>query len=153
MVSKDLETRILEGKAWLESGEGLKFDGPQLRKFPTNVQLAKFLDTAGRVERYGLGFLVTIITPHGPRKFQLNVRIKPDLSTGPRADWNPPYVVTYVVIQATGADDEIEHEHFSSPKHYEKLSKLFVKDWYMNWVSRAFESGSGKFFSKAVLIS
>jgi hypothetical protein len=151
MVTKDLENRILAGKAWLESGEGLTLDGPQLRKYPTKVQLARFLDTPGRMERYGLGFVVTIETPRGPRRFQLNVRIKPNLSTGPKAD-SDPYVVTYVVIQSTGADDEIEHEHFSSPKHYANLSKLSVQDWYMNWLSRAFETESGKFFSNEVFV-
>lgn len=151
MVSTDLEDRISAGKAWLESRQGLVLDGPQLRKCPTRIHLSQFLDTSDRVERFGLGFHVTVETRRGPRTFQLNVRVKPSLSAGPKAD-SHPYVVMYVVIQATAADDEIIHETFLSPKQYVNFSNLSVQDWYMHWVNQALRTESGKFFTDEVLV-
>jgi len=135
-VSKDLKARIEAGKAWIESADNLILDGPELRGRSTTIRLAEFLDTPNRVERCGLGFHVSVDVPSGMRKFQLNVRIKPELTEGPKADSNP-YVVTYVVNQDTGADDAIQHEQFPDPKDYEPISKLSIQDWYMRWIARA----------------
>ena len=150
-LTKDLESRIAGGKAWLESGKNLTLHGFSLRLYPTEAQLVEVLDTPGRVERHGLGFVVSVDTPRGLRQFRLNVRIKPAYSEGPKAESNP-YVVTYVVLQTTGADDEIEHEHFSDPKRYAALAQLSIQDWYKNWIARSLESGSGKFFAPEVLL-
>jgi hypothetical protein len=151
LVVADLEKRIAAGKDWLSSGESLEFAGPPLRNSPTLVQLTSFLDSPRRVERYGLGFIVTVDGPRGPRKFQLNVRVKPTFTDGRKTD-SYPYVVSYVVDQIRRADDEIEHEHFVEPARYVALSRLCVQDWYKNWVDRALRTGSGKFFAREVLI-
>ena len=151
-VSKDLKARIKEGAAWAESEDYLIVGGPEVRGCSTTIRLTEFLDTPNRVERYGLGFQVSVDAPAGMRKFQLNVRIKPELSEGPKADSNP-YVVTYVVNQETGAEDAIQHEQFPDPKNYQAISKLSIQDWCMHWIARALRTGSGKFFSAHVLIS
>lgn len=150
-VTQDLEAKINAGRSWFTSVQGTELVGPLFRGHPTKVCPAQLLDTPNRVERYGIGFRVTVDAPGKPRAFQLNVRVKPGLSEGPKAD-SHPYVVMYVFDQVRCVDDEILHETFFKPKQYDSLARLSPRDWYMHWVTQALKTESGKFLADEVLI-
>lgn len=152
-MSADLESRIAAGKAWIESGEGLIFDGPALRKFGTRVSASEFLDTPprgnqDRKECYGLSFRVTIIAPRGEKGFQLNVRIKAGLTVGPKIE-SVPYVVVYVIDPSEGREESIYHDDLNTHAYFKNLIGLSDIDWYKKWVFRAIRTESGKFFKYA----
>jgi hypothetical protein len=107
----------------------------------------EYLDSPKRVERYGLGFEVTVRSPKAERTFQLNVRIKPETTIGPKED-SVPYVVVYVVNPNSGADDEVFAEHFKDAQAYSDFAKLPLEDWYKVWLNRALREERGKFFVK-----
>jgi hypothetical protein len=145
-ITNDLKTRIADGKFWFDSGEGLEFGGPTLRRRATMLTVKQFLDTDGRVERHGLVFIVNVLDTHKPFKVELNVRVKPSLSEGP-LQRSHPYVVVYVLDQRTGREDELFHERFDSTKRYAKLAALSVRDWFVNWIREAFARESKKLFA------
>jgi len=149
VVSQDLDARIASGKQWLESGVGLVFPGPALRKRPTSIELAEFLDSPKRAERFGLGFVVSVQEPRKPISFQINIRIKPYLTDAPTRD-SHPYVVSYVMDQVKRTETLIGFDPIVDPKNYESAMRLPVQEWYLRWLELALDRGGGKFFEPEV---
>lgn len=150
-VSSNLEARISAGREWLESTERLVFKGPVVRKCTTSIRLAECLDTPKRIERYGLGFVVTMDAPERPLSFQINIRIKSDITSGPKID-SYPYVVSYLVNQVEGAELLICFDHIVEPKSYASAVGLTVQEWYLRWLELALDRGDGKLFTPEVRI-
>lgn len=148
-VSKDLEMRITAGRQWLESGMELGFPGPAVRKCPTSVKVVEFLDTPDRVERFGLGFVVTVEASQQSISFQINIRIKPHRTNAPTTD-SYPYVVSYVVDQVRGLESLICFDHIVEPQNYVGALSLTTQEWYLRWLSLALDRGGGKLFSPEV---
>ena len=144
-VSQDLDARAASGKQWLESGVGLVFPGPALRKFPTSIELVEFLDSPKRAERFGLGFEVSVQAPEQLISFQINIRIKPHMTDGPKLD-SHPYVVSYVVDQIYRTEALICFDRIIDPKNYDSAMLLTVQEWYLRWLELALDRGGGKFF-------
>jgi len=148
-VSKDLEARISAGRQWLESGLDLSFPGPTVRKHPTSIKVVEFLDAPERVERFGLGCVVTVEAPQQSISFQINIRIKPHRTSAPNTD-SYPYVVSYVVNQVQGVESLICFDHIIEPQNYASAMSLTVREWYLRWLTLALDRGGGKLFSPEV---
>ncbi len=145
VISADLEKRIEAGRAWLKAEPNHEFQGPKIRGYRTTVRLKEVIDSPERVERFGLGFVVTVHRETGNKSFQLIVRIKPQTSEGPKATSNP-YVIIYIKNQNTDAEDAIICEHLVKDRNYKDIAKLDTKAWFGLWINRALRQESGKFF-------
>jgi hypothetical protein len=148
-VEADLRARIEQSEAWLSDNPtpitDIRFRNRTWRATPV-----EFLNDSTRVERSGLKFELALDDPARVHKVQLNVRIKPEASIGSKED-SPPYVVIYVVNQATGADDAITWQKISVPTSYADLVGLSIEEWYRKWLNYALVSKAAKkIFSPAM---
>ena len=151
-VEVDLEARIVVSKQWLESSPSaipeIKFNrGTLWEALPV-----AFLDDPKRVERHGVRFRFSLL--NNPRKIEveLDVRIHPVAEVKEKGDsW--PYVIIYVIDQASGVGVEITHQDIS-PKYYEGLEELSIEDWYRKWIETALRhKKSSKIFRKEMILS
>lgn len=150
-ICDDLQRRIEAGKNWIKERRESEFRGPKVRGYPSTVRLFDFLESTQRVERFGVGFIVTVHGDKANKSFQLNVRIKPYCSEGPK-ETSTPYVVVYVQNQRKSAEDLIICEHLTDASSYAKIVELSDEDWYKLWLERALQRERGKFFEPENLI-
>ena len=151
-VCKDLESRITQGRDWLASGGDLEIGGLEIRGLPCDALLADSVDSPNRVEKAGLSFLVKVASPKKTVRFQLVIRIKPQVSPGDTPS-SLPYVAIYLVNQASGLEELVSHYHWRTEEQYEPWSQLTIHEWYKAWIARVLSSDSGRFFSKEVQVS
>jgi hypothetical protein len=149
-IAQELNKRIAEGDAWLQSGKGLEFPGPELRGQATTIRLVESLDSPKRVERRGFGFLVCLNYKSERFSFRLNVRVKPETREA-KVSTSTPYVVVYVPEKESAgksepAEDAVIVKHFEKDGDEAALSSFTTPDWYAWFVFRALEEDRGKFF-------
>jgi len=144
-VEADLRARIEQSKHWV-AGEPAPVVGLRIRNFQAVAKPVVFLDDPKRTERHGVGFDFSLLDSPRPLTVRINVRIKPDATVAAKDD-SPPYVVTYVVNQATGSDDAITWDKFFVADSYKDLVGLSIEDWYRKWLNTALVSkGARKIF-------
>ena len=110
-VEADLSLRIEQSRNWL-SGDPGPLTGFKFRKDTDwEARPTKFLDDPRRVERHGVRFRFYVVDYCKNIEVELDIRIHPVAEVKESGD-SHPYVVIYVVDQATGADVEITQRRF-----------------------------------------
>lgn len=139
-LEQDLQDRIDQSTAWLESGELSPILGLRLRSYPCSAEPIKFIDDRAREEKHGIKFRLEWVGASKDRyESFIEVRIKPSPSKSRdgKSIANPPYIVTYAVNPETGKRDEMTCEHLEIPESYRKTLPLSIKEWYAHWLDLA----------------
>jgi hypothetical protein len=135
-VETDLSRRIDQSRDWLAEDPG-SLTGFKFRKDTIWEALpVVFLDDRKRVEQHGVRFRFYVVNYSRKIEVEIDVRIHPKEEVKEEGV-SPPYVVTYVVDQLTGADVEITHRDLVHPSLYKDLMGLSIEDWYRYWIERA----------------
>lgn len=150
-VCSELQRRIDTGIAWFEMGENRQLEGLELRKHTCTAELSGKLNTPGRQEQYGLAFVVRVSAGQKSYAFQVNIRIKPNVSEGEH-DESLPYVAVYLVNQSKGKEELFAYHHCGNTKQYASALDLTVQEWFRSWLERALRTGSGKFLAAEMQI-
>ena len=141
-VTEDFLARIESSRKWLNSGD---VEMPEIffRGKPWSLKAVEFLDNPGRVEQFGVAFLMSVQDSTWDFSIRLCIRLRPKPyldSDYPEA----PYVVTYVFDQARQQEDEVTHIYMPDWKSYSSYADLSLPDWYLKWINRMLKSENSR---------
>ncbi len=148
----ELQRRIDQSRQWLATNPDDAID-IRFRDYSWTARPIAFLDSPQRVERYGVGFELTLNNEVLAVKVRLNVRIQPKPNL--EATFNlSPYVVIYAVDQNTHADDAITWVNIDSEHSLQQLAGLSIAQWHQHWLQWALNGrNTGKVFEPRMQVA